>query len=81
MTHSERLQVVAFTATQIPGIDDKKYPPELAGPLYPQGIQIYPEEELEQLLKKFNVNKWGSHRSCICILPCHLFTLPAHVHA
>ena len=43
--------VVGFTATQIPEIDDKLYPPELAGPLYPDGIRIYPEDELEMLIK------------------------------
>ena len=40
-------EVVAFTATQIPGIDDRRYPPELAGELYPDGIPIVPEDELE----------------------------------
>lgn len=44
--------VVAFTATQIPGIDDKKYPAELAGSLYPNGIEIHPEAELKQLIKE-----------------------------
>ncbi len=39
-------QVVAFTATQIPGIAHRRYPPELAGPLYPEGIPIVPEEDL-----------------------------------
>lgn len=48
--------VVAFTATQIPGIDDKKYPAELAGSLYPQGIEIHPESELKELIKKHNVD-------------------------
>jgi len=48
--------VVAFTATQIPGIDDKKYPAELAGSLYPNGIPIYPEAELPELIKKHNVD-------------------------
>ena len=43
-------EVVAFTATQIPGIDDKKYPAELAGSLYPNGIEIHPEAELKQLI-------------------------------
>ncbi len=43
-------EVVAFTATQIPGIDDRRYPPELAGELYPDGIPIVPEEELERLI-------------------------------
>ena len=42
-------EVVAFTATQIPGIDDRVYPPSLAGPRYPDGIPIRPEEELTQL--------------------------------
>ena len=36
-------EVVAFTATQIPDIDDRRYPPELSGKLYPDGIPIYPE--------------------------------------
>ena len=48
--------VVAFTATQIPGIDDKKYPAELAGKLYPQGIPIYPEEKMTDLIKKHNID-------------------------
>jgi predicted GTPase len=42
--------VVAFTATQIPGIDDRCYPTSLAGPLYPEGIPILPEEELARLV-------------------------------
>ncbi|MDA8238145.1 MAG: cyclic 2,3-diphosphoglycerate synthase [Chloroflexi bacterium] len=42
-------EVVAFTATQIPGIDSRRYPPELAGPLYPAGIPIVAEDELERL--------------------------------
>jgi predicted GTPase len=40
------IEVVAITATQIPGIDERTYPPELAGPLYPKGIPIIPEESL-----------------------------------
>ncbi len=43
-------EVVAFTATQIPGIDTRRYPSELAGPLYPDGIRIVPESDLEGLL-------------------------------
>ena len=39
---NEDYDVLAFTATQIPNIDDRKYPPELAGMLYPDGITIYP---------------------------------------
>ena len=49
--------VVAFTATQIPDIDDRKYPAELAGKLYPEGIMIYPEEQVAELIKKFNVEE------------------------
>src|SRR5438132_11162180 len=45
--------VVAFTATQIPGIATRKYPASLAGKLYPDGIPIFPEEELPSLIKKF----------------------------
>ena len=43
--------VVAFTAAQIPGIDDRLYPGSLAGPLYPDGIPIRPEAELEELIR------------------------------
>jgi predicted GTPase len=43
-------EVVAFTATQIPGIDNKTYPPSLAGKLYPQGIPIHHEEHLARLI-------------------------------
>jgi predicted GTPase len=44
-----RSRVVAFTATQIPGIEDRRYPPALAGPLYPDGIPIVDEATLEKL--------------------------------
>jgi predicted GTPase len=46
--------VVAFTAAQIPDIDGRKYPAELAGELYPEGIPIYAEDELPQLIKSLN---------------------------
>jgi predicted GTPase len=49
--------VVAFTATQIPNIEGRIYPPELAGRLYPSGIRIYPENELEVLLCRFDVDQ------------------------
>ena len=49
--------VVAFTATQIPGIADKKYPASLAGDLYPEGIPIYEQEHLEQLIKDLDVDE------------------------
>lgn len=54
---NEDYEVVAFTAEQIPGIGDRMYPPELSGPLYPKGIQIYPEEKLPELIKKFDVEQ------------------------
>ncbi len=49
-------QVVAFTATQIPNIEGRRYPPQLAGSLYPEGIPIYPEEELEDLIRTLDVD-------------------------
>jgi predicted GTPase len=49
-------EVVAFTATQIPGIDDRRYPPELAGELYPDGIPIVPEQDLEGLVYEHDVD-------------------------
>jgi predicted GTPase len=50
-------EVVAFTATQIPYIADRTYPPELAGVHYPQGIPIHPEEELPRLLSELKVDQ------------------------
>ncbi|MGZ5212548.1 MAG: GTP-binding protein, partial [Actinomycetota bacterium] len=49
-------QVVAFTATQIPYINDRMYPPELAGPNYPNGIQIHDESELAELITTLDVD-------------------------
>jgi predicted GTPase len=49
--------VVAFTATQIPYIDDRIYPPALAGPAYPDGIPIYPEDRLEDLIRSHRVDE------------------------
>ncbi len=54
---NETYEVVAFTATQIPDIDDRKYPAELAGKLYPDGIKIHPEAELPELIKQFDVDE------------------------
>ena len=48
-------EVVAFTATQIPNIEGRKYPKELSGSLYPEGISIYAETELINLIKKNNI--------------------------
>jgi predicted GTPase len=53
----EDVEVVAFTATQIPGIDDRVYPPALAGPLYPQGIPIVPEEQLARIVREKGVDE------------------------
>jgi predicted GTPase len=50
-------EVVAFTATQIPGIEKREYPPELAGPNYPEGIPIHPEEDLPELIRKHGVDE------------------------
>jgi predicted GTPase len=52
----EDYKVVAFTATQIPDIEGRKYPAELAGELYPDGIPIHAEEELPNLIKELNVD-------------------------
>ena len=50
-------QVVGFTATQIPNIEGRTYPATLAGPLYPDGIPIFPEDELVDLIRKFSVDQ------------------------
>ncbi|HZW69213.1 MAG TPA: cyclic 2,3-diphosphoglycerate synthase, partial [Pseudogracilibacillus sp.] len=55
--NNELYNVVAFTAAQIPDIDGRKYPAELAGDLYPEGIPIYAEEELAELIKKYDVDE------------------------
>ena len=54
---NEDYEVVAFTATQIPDIEGRVYPPELAGKLYPEGIPIEPEEKLTELIKRHNVDE------------------------
>ncbi len=51
------VDVVAFTATQIPNIAGRKYPAKLAGPLYPRGIPIHPESDLPALIKKWKVEQ------------------------
>jgi len=53
----EGTEVVAFTATQIPGIAGRVYPPSLAGPRYPDGIPIRPEEELTQLIREHKADE------------------------
>ena len=54
---NEHYQVVAFTATQIPNIEGRIYPPELAGGLYPQGIPIHEESELVELIYKHSAEE------------------------
>ena len=54
---NEDYNVVAFTATQIPNIDGRIYPAELAGKLYPNGIKIYDESELVNLIKELKVQE------------------------
>ena len=55
--NNERYDVVAFTATQIPGIEKRSYPTELAGPTYPKGIPIFAEERLPELVRRHNVTE------------------------
>ncbi len=50
-------RVVAITATQIPDIEDRRYPQELSGKLYPEGIPIFPEEQLPSLIKEHSVDE------------------------
>lgn len=52
----ENYEVVAFTATQIPDIDGRRYPPELAGGLYPEGIPIVPDHRLADLIREHRVD-------------------------
>lgn len=49
-------EVIAFTATQIPGIDKRTFPPSLSGPLYPKGIPIFPEDRLKDLISEESID-------------------------
>ena len=53
----KEVRVVAFTATQIPGIEGRIYPPSLAGPGYPEGIPIYGEQDLVRLIRELEVDE------------------------
>jgi predicted GTPase len=53
---NDQVEVVAFTATQIPNIEGRRYPAALAGPLYPEGIPIYPESDLEKLIEEYDID-------------------------
>ncbi|WP_372949593.1 cyclic 2,3-diphosphoglycerate synthase [Mariniphaga sp.] len=72
-------EVVAFTAAQIPDIEDRRYPAELAGAFYPDGIPVYAEEKLEELIKKLKVD------TCVFsysdIRHQHVMTVSARVNA
>ncbi len=54
---NELYNVLAFTATQIPDIEGRVYPPSLAGDLYPDGIPIHDESELETLIRELNIEE------------------------
>jgi predicted GTPase len=54
---NDKYDIVAFTATQIPDIDGRKYPAELAGKLYPNGIPIHDESDLQQLIEENNIEE------------------------
>lgn len=71
-------EVVAFTAAQIPFIEKRTYPPELAGPLYPDGIPIFPEEKLGSLITRHEIGQvvfaysdvsyeYVMHRAALCL--------------
>lgn len=55
--NNENYEVVAFTATQIPDIEGRRYPVELAGPLYPKGIPIEAEERLVELIREYDADE------------------------
>jgi predicted GTPase len=55
--HNDAYEVVGFTAAQIPGIENRRYPAELSGTLYPDGIAIYPEAKLEELIRTLHVDQ------------------------
>lgn len=54
---NKKYEIVAFTATQIPNIDGRKYPAELSGSLYPEGIPIFSEDELTRLIERLQVDE------------------------
>ncbi len=73
------VEVVAFTATQIPDIEGRTYPAVLAGPHYPEGIPIHPEEELESLLRTRDIDEaWFSYSD---VAFSYVMDKAAHVNA
>lgn len=75
----ESSEVIAFTAAQIPNIDGRKYPTELAGPLYPQGIPIFSESELPALIKDYSIDECVFSYSDVPY--AHVMSLSAIVNA
>jgi predicted GTPase len=55
--NNDAYEIVAFTATQIPGIEGRNYPSELSGPNYPKGIPIHPEDELPRLIRENKIDE------------------------
>lgn len=55
--NNPKYRIVAFTAAQIPGIANRRFPKELSGPNYPDGIMIYPEEKLPELIRNYNIEQ------------------------
>jgi predicted GTPase len=76
---NEAFNVVAFTAAQIPDIEGRKYPPELAGKLYPEGIHIYAEEDLPKLIVELNAGECAFSYSDISYQ--HVMSVSAIVQA
>jgi predicted GTPase len=76
---NEAFNVLAFTAAQIPDIEGRKYPPELAGNLYPDGIPIYAEEDLPKLIEELNVGECAFSYSDISYQ--HVMSVSAIVQA
>ena len=77
--HNEKYNVVAFTATQIPDIEGRKYPAELAGERYPQGIPIHAEEDLEKLIADLSVDDCAFSYSDVSYQ--HVMSVSARVQA
>ena len=61
--NNDEYEVVAFTAAQIPDIADRRYPASLAGSLYPEGIPILAEDELEELIRKYEITTGSTNLS------------------
>lgn len=55
--NNDKVEVVGFTATQIPEIAGRRYPASLSGPLYPKGLPIWDENELEEIIKREKVDR------------------------